>query len=266
MRIFRIKYGVKMIDLHSHVLYGLDDGAENEEMTLNMLRIAHRDGITRIIATPHFICGENLYNAETLEKRLQETIQLAKKNNIDVELYPGNEIYLDEYALDNIKNGQCSTLAGSRYVLVELPMAGFLKNIGNILYNILGNGYIPVLAHVERYEYFRSDLKVLKRFLEMGCISQINATSINGIAGTRAQKAAREMLIRNMGHVVASDAHTDRVRVPRLSKALETVKSWLGEERARNIFYVHPEAILRNESFQVEEPPEIRKKLFHWFR
>lgn len=261
--------GVKMIDLHSHILYSLDDGAENEEMTLNMLRIAHQDGISRIIATPHYICGENRYNIEALEKRLQETVSLAEKNNIDVKLYPGNEIYLDEYALDSIKGGQCSTLAGSRYVLCELPTAGFsgfLKNMENLLYNILGNGYIPVLAHVERYEYIQSDLTVLKRFLEMGCVSQMNATSINGIAGKRAQKAAREILHRNMGHIVASDAHTDRVRAPRLRQAYETVRRWLGEERADNIFHVHPEAILKNESFQVAEPADIKKKLFHWFR
>ncbi|MGE5615146.1 MAG: tyrosine-protein phosphatase [Bacillota bacterium] len=255
-----------MIDLHSHVLYGLDDGAENEEMTLNMLRIAQQDGIGRIIATPHFICGENPYNAETMEKRLREIIELAGKNNIDVKIYPGNEIYLDEYTLDNIMSGQCNTLAGSRYVLIELPMAGILKNYENILYNILGNGYIPVLAHVERYEYFRSDLKVLKRFLEMGCVSQVNATSINGAAGKRVQKAARKILLRNMGHVVASDAHTDHIRVPRLRQAFETVRSWLDEERAENIFYVYPEAILENRSFQVEEPAANRKKLFHWFR
>lgn len=258
-----------MIDLHSHVLYGLDDGAENEEMTLNMLRIAHQDGISRIVATPHFVCGGSRYNAETLEKRLQETVSLAEENNIDVKLYPGNEIYLDEYALDNIKGGQCSTLAGTRYVLIELPTAGFsgfLKNMENILYNILGNEYIPVLAHVERYEYIRSDLNVLRRFLEMGCVSQVNATSINGAAGKGVQRAAREILLRNMGHIVASDAHTDRVRAPRLSQALETVRSWLGEESAKRYFYDYPDAILRNESFQVEEPTEIRKKLFHWFR
>lgn len=254
-----------MIDLHSHVLYGLDDGAENEEMTLNMLRAAQQDGIGRIVATPHFVCGENRYNAEKLKKRLQETVELAEKNNIDIKLYQGNEIYLDEYAPDNIKSGRCSTLAGTRYVLVELPTAGFsgfLRNMENILYNIMGSGYIPVLAHVERYEYFRSDLKVLRRFLEMGCVSQLNATSINGVAGKRVQKAAREILIRNMGHIVASDAHTDRVRAPRLRQAFETVRSWLGEEKAKRYFYDHPGSILKNESFQVYELVLVRRKWF----
>ena len=76
----------------------------------------------------------------------------------------------------------------------------------------------------------------------------------------------RQEIQPNMGHIVASDAHTDRVRAPRLRQAFETVRRWLGEERADNIFHVHPEAILKNESFQVAEPADIKKKLFHWFR
>ncbi len=251
-----------MVDLHAHILYGLDDGAKDEEMMLSMLHIAQQEGITKIVTTPHFICGANKYTDEMLQKRYNEAVELIQDNDLDIELYQGNELFLDEYAADSLTSGQARTLAGTRYVLVELPMLGFQKHTENILYRMLSDGYIPIIAHVERYTDIQKDLELLKRFIEMGCITQINTTSITGIAGKKVQETTKSILNCNMGHLAASDCHSDRRRSPRLCAAFELVRSWLGDERAEDIFCENPQAVVDDELLQIEEPVLIKKRRF----
>jgi protein-tyrosine phosphatase len=235
-----------MIDIHAHILYGLDDGPGNEETTLAMLRSAQTDGIDRIIATPHYIYGANRYDLEACRDRYCAVIELIKRNHIAVELYMGNELFLDEYLPDSIKTKQCHTLAGSDYVLVELPVMGFPKNTESILYRILGGGHIPVIAHVERYKEVQTDYDVLAQFLHMGCLAQINAASITGESGRKLQETARDILTGSMCHLVATDMHSDHGRTPRLADSYEIVKGWLGADRAAGIFEINAEAILNN--------------------
>lgn len=235
-----------MIDIHAHILYGLDDGPENEETTLAMLQSAQTDGIDRVIATPHYIFGANRYDPEVCRERYLAVAELIKRNHIAVELYMGNELFLDEYLPDSIKTKQCHTLAGSAYVLVELPVTGFPKNTENILYRILGGGHIPVIAHVERYKEVQSDPGILAQFLQMGCLTQINAASITGEAGRKLQGTARDILTGGMCQLVATDMHSDHGRTPRLADSYEIVKGWLGADRAAGIFEVNAGAILDN--------------------
>ncbi len=255
-----------MIDLHAHILYGLDDGAEDREMMLNMFKIAAEDGIRKIVATPHHICGANQYDAQTLDKRYDEAVEMIKSNGIDIELYKGSEVFLDEYVPDSIKNGTAPTLAGTRYVLVELPMLGFPKQTESILYRILCDGYIPVIAHVERYADIQKDIGILKGFIEMGCLSQVNATSINGTAGRKVQETVKTIVTCSMAHLVSSDCHSDRRRSPRLKAAFETVRTWLGDEKAEKIFDRNPQSVLKNEAVDVDEPVIIQKKRFFNFK
>lgn len=251
-----------MVDIHAHILYGLDDGAKNMETTLAMLRSACQEGIDQIIATPHFICGANRYDIRLHRQRQHEVAELVKKNNIVIKIYMGNELFLDEYLPGSIKAKQCCTLAGSDYVLVELPVTGFPKYIDSILYRILGEGHIPVLAHVERYEQIRSDPQTLYQFVQMGCVTQVNAASITGDAGRRFQETARDILFRGLCHLVATDMHSDRRRAPRLKDSYEQVRSWLGAERAVKIFETNPETILKNGKIIPDEPVNIRKRHF----
>lgn len=253
-----------MIDLHTHILYGLDDGAKDGEMMLSMLRIAQEDGITGIVATPHYIYGANKYDNEMLQQRYNEAVEIINSNNIEIELYQGNELFLDEYCTDSLKNGEVRTLAGSRYVLTELPMLGFPKHTESVLYRMLCEGYIPVLAHVERYADIQKDLEILKRFIEMGCIAQVNATSITGIAGKSVQETTKSILRCNMGHLAASDCHSDRRRSPKLSAAFEIAREWVGDDNAENIFINNPQAVIDDGLLQIEEPfIEKKKSIFN---
>ncbi len=251
-----------MIDIHSHILYGIDDGAKNEEMTLSMLRIAAQEGLLHIVATPHFIYGANRYRMETLKARFDEIRELIKENKLDIRIYEGNELFLDEYLRECLGNKQCNTLAGTRYVLVELPVVGFPKNTENLLSGLLSDGYVPVLAHVERYDEVQKNPDVLQRFIELGCLAQLNCTSITGLAGKKEQETAKLLLQCNMGHLAASDSHSNRRRAPRMKEAYNTVIGWLGEERARRIFNINPECILKNSMMELDKPVEAGKKRF----
>ena len=248
-----------MIDLHLHILYDLDDGAVNEEMTLNMLRIAADDGIRAIVATPHYICGASRYDCKKMVQAYNRASELIEKHNLQIRLYMGNEVFLDEYTLDSINNRKCHTLAGTRYVLIELPMRVFALNTQNLIYGIINSGYIPILAHPERYLQIQQDMGILRRLISAGCITQINSLSIRGVTGKKAYDTARKILKSNMGHLVATDAHSHRLRSPVLKECFETVKDWIGEEKAVKIFYKNTETILEDRELELDPVIDIKR-------
>lgn len=248
-----------MIDLHAHILYGLDDGARHRETTLNMLRQAEKDGIGTMVATPHYVVGANLYSPEALAARFDDVTRLIEKEDIKLKLLLGNELFLDEYIFEAVETKKCLTLAGTSYVLLELPMAGIPLYTEKVLYQFLAKGYRPILAHPERNAEVLENPVALLRFVEMGCIVQVNSTSITGIGGRREQEMARLLLMGNMAHLVATDCHTDRRRSPKLAAAYEKVSSWLGRQRADILFLTNPETVLKDETIEAGRPKLIHR-------
>ena len=195
-------------DIHSHILYGIDDGSKTLEKSINMLEIAVHDGVSDIILTPHYIY-ESDYNCnnEEKKKRFAELQKVVKKKELPIRLYLGNEIMLCENIVKLLKKGECMSLNNSRYVLVELPMHNELLNAKNILFELLKNDYIPVLAHPERYTYLSSDLSFFKEIQEMGVLLQGNYKSLLGKYSKDAKKRLKKMLKNNMITFLASDMH-----------------------------------------------------------
>lgn len=249
-----------MIDLHAHILYGIDDGARHGEMTLDMLRQAEEDGIGTMVATPHYVVGANLYSPKGLAARFDDVVRLIDKEGIKINLLLGNELFLDEYIFEAVESKKCHTLAGTRYVLLELPMAGIPLYTEKVLYQFLANGYRPILAHPERNAEVLDDPAVLIPFLEMGCITQVNSTSMTGIGGRRVQEVSRLLLMSNMGHLVASDCHSDKRRSPRLSAAYKLASEWLGRQKADRLFHNNPETVLRGGAIKVDSPKLIHRE------
>jgi protein-tyrosine phosphatase len=236
-----------MIDLHTHILPSLDDGAMDDEMTLDMLRTAQNDDISQIVSTPHYICGANNYDTATLFNTYDRINKLKEESNINVEILLGNELFLDEYTLSHLKQNKCLTLNNSKYVLVEFSLIAIPQNAECLLYGLLNAGYIPILAHAERYREVIQDTYFLIKFIEMGCLIQVNSTSITGLAGRRITKTAMELILRNMVCVVASDCHSNRGRAPRLKHAYNIVSSRVGKKKADLLFTINPSKIIKNE-------------------
>ncbi len=249
-----------MIDIHSHILYGIDDGSRDEGMTLNMLRIAEEEGIQKIIATPHYIYGANKYNKDELYSRYIDVVKLIEKQGIEIELYLGNELLLDEYVVDSLLSDDSYTLANTKYILVELPMTGMPVYTENVLSELISSGYRPIIAHPERYTEIQENPNCLLNLIEIGCITQINSTSLLGLSGYKCQDTAKVLLNNDLVSLISSDSHSDRQRSPRLTESYEMVKKFYGDEQANRLFFYNPQKVLEDEALVIENICNIEIK------
>lgn len=249
-----------MIDLHCHIIFGVDDGAADKEMTLNMLRIAQEDGIEKIVATPHYICGANKYDINTLKQRYEEIVALIDSSNINVKLLLGNELFIDEHIANHLKNRQCFTIADTDYILIEMPMIGIPQYAENVIYDLINKGYIPILVHPERYADIRKNPNELIRYIELGCLIQVNTTSISGLMGKEAAEVSMNLIKNNMVHFISTDSHSDRRRCPKISDTYNFIIDEIGQEKADRIFIENPQKVLNNQVITIDNPIPIKQK------
>ena len=244
----------ELIDLHAHILYDLDDGARDRDAMMQMFRTARDEGIRQMVATPHFIAGANRYDLETLDGRLEQARRLLLEEGIDLTLERGQELFLDEHLAGELQAGRACTLAGTRYLLVEFPLTGIPADAESILAGLLEEGYLPVIAHPERYREIQQNPDVLTELIEMGCLTQLNAGSLTGRHGRTVGDTARTLLISEMIHLVATDCHSARSRSPKLRQAWHLVTQLLGENRAKRIFVDNPRLVLEDGLISVPQP------------
>lgn len=209
------------VDIHMHVLPQLDDGAQNMEMTLEMLRIAEVEGITHIIATPHYRTGHFPANSNGQRAILNKVQQLAREQGIGITLYLGNEIYYRSELDEKFRNGRLCSMNGSDYVLVEFsPLESFLY-IRNAMDDLFGMGYIPILAHAERYQCMCKKWDYIREIRDMGCDIQVNAASVIGENGFVCKHFVHNLLKHDLVDYIGTDAHNTSGRRPAMKKCAE---------------------------------------------
>ena len=256
-----------MIDIHCHILPGIDDGALDFSTSIEMLRNAERAGVTDIILTPHYIKG-SIYNADNVRKwkLLSELKAMAASEGISVRLYLGNEVYIDGELLkmlaayENEKSElmyEISTLNSTKYVLVEFPVQVEDKSARETLFSLVQRGFVPVIAHPERYAYVQNNPDLVDEWLGAGCVLQGDYLSILGRYGHRAEKTLKELLIRDKIFCLASDVHkaTDEYRFDetkakmyKVLKASYGVKAGVSpSEKLKELFEDNPRKILLGE-------------------
>lgn len=235
------------IDIHSHILPQIDDGAKNIDMSIKMLRIAQQNGICSIILTPHNKPMHHNASPEKIGSLTDELQEAANKKEIAIRLYVGNEIYYRSNILEILEERKASTLADSMYVLVEFgPMDDF-DYIRNGIYQLLSGGFRPILAHVERYGSVASSVERVRELVKMGCYIQINAGSVMGQYGFGTKKFTRQILKQGLVHFVATDAHDDVRRRPCLLDCAKYIDKKFGEDYAEKILKENPEKVINNE-------------------
>ena len=251
-----------MIDIHSHILPGLDDGAAEEGESLEMARIAVSDGVTTMIATPHYDhphFGTDVARADAARARL---IQLLERDGIPLRIEPGGEITLSAHTRDSLGAGRLPLLAAGPYFLLELsdpPPPRFEHE----LFEMRLRGYHPILAHVERERTFQQSPELLHRLVSQGALCQVTAMSVTGRFGRRAERAARAFLERRLVHFIGSDAHGSGRRPPGLRAAVAIAASILGgHEAAMALVDGNPAHVLRGDELEVEPPRPPRKGWF----
>lgn len=235
------------IDIHSHLLPGIDDGAKDFNTSMEMFRIAAQNGITRMILTPHHKPMHHNASPARIADMIAKTKEVLDKERIDIQLYAGNEIYYHSEAVERLEEGKACTMAGSEYVLVEFgPMDGY-DYIRNGIYQVMAGGYRPILAHAERYSSICSDAGRVEDLTEMGCYIQLNAGSIMGKFGFGTKQFTKKVLKRQLVHFVATDAHDTEKRGPHISECAKYISRKFGEAYAEELLYENPMHVIRNE-------------------
>lgn len=210
----------KIIDLHCHVLPGVDDGSSSMEESMEMLRIAACEGIVKMIATPHYKAGRKNVSVDGITRRIEQLQQCIDEEQLGIELLPGNEILYFDELIEELETKSLRTLCDSNYVLVEFLPGDSYKKIRNAVDALIGDGYIPVLAHVERYECLVKDMGLIKELIELGARVQINAGSVAGKHGWKIKKYVCQLLKEQLVDYIGTDAHDRNNRKPEMLKCI----------------------------------------------
>ena len=198
-----------MIDTHSHIIYGIDDGSVSIEESVSMIKKMRNAGYSAIIATPHYI-DDTEYRANNKEKqeRLELIREKVKESNIDIKLYLGNEVFIGDFIIDKILNKEIYTLNNSDYIMIELPLDEKLNYDLDVIYNLIDKGAKVVLAHPERYRIFKKNYKEVQKYLDMGVLLQGNIDSLSGKYGRDSKKLFIKLLKERKYFILGSDIHT----------------------------------------------------------
>lgn len=231
-----------LIDIHCHILPDVDDGSHNMEETLQMLKIAEQSGTSTIIATAHYKHGTR-QETEKLRDIFEQVKNIAKQHSLNISLYLGHEIYYTEDTLEDLEEERALTLAESRYVLIEFLPSVMYSEILNAVRKLKMAGYLPILAHIERYECLMSPKgeMYLKELKSSGAYFQINGRTLE----RRAQKRWCEKCLKKYNiDFIASDGHNRGERSPKINFASGWITRKFGYQMAETIFVKNPQKIL----------------------
>lgn len=236
------------VDLHCHILPALDDGAKDMEKTREMLQIAYEEGIREIIATPHNFASKKSASVGQIKETIAEVERQMEQWSFRIKLHPGNEIYYRSEVPDLLEEGHIATLAGSKYVLVEFDPMTEYSYLRNGILKLSSYGYIPILAHTERYECLWKKKEKLQRVKDHGGLIQVNASSFQGGMFDEMAKRARYLMKNELLDFVGTDAHSTGRRSPRMKETTAYLYKKLGNKKADKILVHNPRAVLEDET------------------
>lgn len=240
-----------MIDIHSHVLYGVDDGARTLEDSLAMLRMAAEHGTTDIVATPH-ASPEYVFEPETIRLRLEE---IAAAAGGTIRVHTGCDFHLSfDNIQDALANPRKYTIDHGRYLMVEFSDLLVFHNTSEIFDRLLQAGMIPVITHPERNSLLRQRLDKMAEWVAAGARVQVTAQSLTGRFGKRAETFSQTLLERGLIHVIASDGHDVQHRPPVLDQAYAWLKTHYSEDLAKLLCVTNPGAALSGEPMRTPDP------------
>lgn len=236
------------VDIHSHILPGVDDGARNMDESVGMLKIAYEQGIRTMYVTPHFDSGKEKYkDTALLRERFKQLQEHATGIGEDgIELILGNELYYTQDTIEALESGKALTMGGTRYILVEFNFGIGYKELYKGLQQLINAGYRPILAHVERYYCLFRQFSEMKAIKELGVALQVNAGSLVARLSSEAlfcRKAIKEGYIQFLG----SDAHQLEWRPPVMKDAVAMIEKKTPEHYLERILIKNPDKLRNNE-------------------
>ncbi|QKK02960.1 MAG: protein-tyrosine phosphatase [Pseudomonadota bacterium] len=260
-----LRFPTGMVDIHGHLLPGIDDGARTMDMALTMARQAVDDGISLSLLTPHHLNGVYQNCAEDIRREIAAFRQALSGAGIELEVLPGSECHLVPELPRELAAGTAMTVADrGRAVMVELPVHTIPIGATAILEDILSLNLVPVIVHPERNGELARHPERLAEWIDMGCLAQVTSRSCIGKFGDLAQQAARQMVRRGLIHFVASDAHRDHRRIPEMSVGREMIERWTRPEVARLLAEQNPRDLVLGRSIDTSELQESVKSRRFW--
>ncbi len=251
-----------MIDLHTHILPGIDDGVATEDEAVEFARVARSDGVRTIVATPH--CKEGFYfnTREPIGEAVTQLRGRLEREGIDIELVPGAEVHLCPDLPQRIQDGRAPTLADNgKTLLLELSLTQYPVELENLIFQLKLANIEILFAHPERIRYFQDDPSRYEEVIRLGAYGQLTTGSVLGVFGSSAAAFSEELVRKGLVHVLATDAHNVRGRPPVMRSAVEAIVPWVGERRAEAMVSSIPRAML--EGVKPEIPPvegPVRRK------
>jgi protein-tyrosine phosphatase len=270
----------KMIDLHNHILYGQDDGAETLEESIRMCRISSQDGVRTIVATPHILPGIYENDRSTILSQVAELNNALKKlsfqrspfrvKNLDsmtrlpddliteLRILPGADVHFSSDLLERLERKEVVTVNDQgRYLMVEFESQGIPYMAEEALFQMLTKGIVPIISHPERNMEIAQRPQRYYEMIRMGCLGQVTAMSLTGEFGPEIKRSAEKLLSKRLIHIIASDAHSPDRRPPILSAGVKAAEKIVGKEEARKMVTEYPKAVIEGRRPDVPEPIAI---------
>jgi protein-tyrosine phosphatase len=236
-----------VIDLHCHLLPGVDDGAENLTISLAMARAAMAQGVTHLACTPHILPGVYHNHGPDIRSATKHLQDALDREGIPLQLVTGADVHIAPNFVAGLKSGELLTIADSRYVLVEPPHNVPPPQLEQFFFNLVTAGYVPVLTHPERLSWMRSHHETIKKLVQTGVWLQVTAGSFTGAFGRTALYWAVRLLDEGCVHLIASDAHDAERRPPDLASGREAVERRVGAQEAEHLVFTRPMGILKDQ-------------------
>jgi len=237
-----------VIDLHCHILPGIDDGASDSSVSLAMAGAMAEQGVTDVACTPHILPGLYHNSGPAIREATQRLQDLLDQEGIPLRLTTGADVHMCPDFISGLRSGRLLTLADSRYVLVEPPHHTAPPQLEDFFFNLMVAGYVPILTHPERLSWVPSRYQIIKKLFQSGVWMQITAGSFAGAFGRNALYWAERMLDEGCVHLIASDAHDAERRPPDLAAGRDLVAKRVGPEEAQHLVITRPMGILKDES------------------
>jgi protein-tyrosine phosphatase len=247
-----------MIDLHCHILPGLDDGAADLSVSLKMGKLLMADGVIAVACTPHILPGLYANSGPQIRQATLELQQIFEQEGIAVQLLSGADNHIVPDFVLGLRRGHLLPLANSRYVLVEPPHHVAPPKLEELFFNVLVAGFVPILTHPERLTWVDSRYPVIQRLAKAGVWMQITAGSLTGMFGRNARYWAERMLAEGLVHILATDAHDESRRPPNLGEGLTRAAQLVGDREAQHLVSTRPMGVLQNVEASRLPPPLSR--------
>ncbi|WP_101842469.1 tyrosine-protein phosphatase [Halobacillus sp. Marseille-P3879] len=248
-----------MIDIHSHILPGVDDGAQSMTESIEMARAAVQEGIDTIVATPHHQNGafDNYKNDILLQ--VSELNRALEEEDIPLTVLPGQETRINGGMVEDLQKDEILPINESNYVFVEFPHDQVPSYASNLLFNLQVEGYQPVIVHPERNLQIQDNPNLLYSFVKNGAASQVTAGSLTGKFGRAAKKLSYQLIESNLIHLIASDAHNAKKRAFHMKEAYSEISKNYGQS-AMHYFFENAQYMIENQTLASDPPEHVKKK------